>query len=647
MDSASDTAGGRLIAITGMGAVSAVGIGRRRLWAAIENGSDGIKQIERFDTSPFTTDLGAVVPDFTGLDGSAWTGCVRYAVTAGREALNQAGLDSREIGNERVGLVLGTILGGDDQLLHLLTATVADELCIGGPRLTVSTACSASTNALGLARELLCSGAVDAVLAGGVEFLTDQVFAGFHALGALSQAKCAPFSFPPGTTLGEGAGFVVLERVEQARRRSAEPLAELTGYGASCDAFHETAPDPTGSGIGRAIHGALGDSGLEAVDIGYINAHGSGTAANDVAEWTAVKRALGSRAEETPISSTKSIIGHAQGAAGALEVVVTTMAMRRRVVPQTQNHVRPRPGCPGDPVAGDRPRAHDYRHALSHNSGFGGANSAVVISRSGSHRPLPIGKRRRVCVLGFGEAGPEEVDSAELLDGASSRGLNRSSRVLTIAAIRALAAAGVSIRGDLRERSGIVLGAARVPQDSKRAFEQSVDRDGLAHLSAAAFSRIVLNAPAGACAKLLSLRGPNLALSTGPDSGMVAVFVAAQLLAGRDDVEILLTGGLERDRGDADSARLLLLGCGHAGDRCVTTGEIELDGWALAGPGQAHVARARALEMAGSDDGRTLASFGEIGDALEALEARSTQRAVVTWTGERSAAGCISLSRRL
>ena len=256
---------------------------------------------------------------------AAWGLCRQFAMRAAEEAVCQARLTAGPPPH-RIGFVLGTSLGDPDRDVHELAQDVVQNLDVAGPVITISTACSSSTSAIGIARDLLAMDAADAVITGGAAVLSPEVFAGFHALGVLSPGKCAPFSEPFGTTLGEGAGFLVLERSQSAFSRNAEPIATLAGYGLSADAHHETSPDPKGGGVYRAVRSALADASLQPSDVGYVNAHGSGTEANDPSEWRGIQRALGGEAT-VPVSSTKGAIGHTQGAAGALEVIVTILTM--------------------------------------------------------------------------------------------------------------------------------------------------------------------------------------------------------------------------------------------------------------------------------------------------------------------------------
>lgn len=612
------------VAITGLGAVCAFGSGTNALWSAIASGRDGIRPIDRYSTEAYTTKFGAMVPGYE--DRKGWRFCLEWAREAAQQALAEAG--PADVQPERLALVVGTNLASYKEYIHRLGDEIGDLLNVRGPRITLSTACTSSTNAIGLGRDLLLAGIADRVIAGGTDVLTPEVFAGFDALGLLSPQKCAPFSEPPGTTLGEGAGYVILETESFARSRGAAYDVVLRGYGLSADAHHATAPDPTGAGVARGISAALRDAGLSTSDIDYINAHGTGTAANDPAEWRAIQSVFGARATEIPVSSSKAQFGHAQGTAGALELIATLLCMRHGVIPPTLHFTKPRSRGPTDPVAQDLPRKAHVRHFVSTNSAFGGANAAVVVSRrenskAQAHTDEPSMVCQGISILGVGAVGAhgnrlEDFDRAwaarrklgtrvmdcniaDFIPTADPRGLEPSARFLTAAAASAVSAAGIVLRGSIRERSGIFSGLLRVSPDAGTIFDQSVDERGLARLSTTAFTKMVLNASAGACAKLMQLKGPTTTLTTGVGTGLSVLVYAAQFLSQRTDVDLLLAGAADEwsplDEGDqhTEGAACLALG------RTITNpqAKILLSGWGLAGPKQEDVAIDRACRMAG------------------------------------------------
>ena len=609
--------GGLRVVVTGMGAVSAIGHDCAALLDSVEHGVGGIAPIRRFDTGQFTVHTGAEVRGWAGeqnwevAPSEAWL-CIEFAFQAAREAINEARLNSRSFRPERMGLVFGTALGDLERPVHELGEELAARLGFEGPCLTACTACFSSTGAIGLGRDMVLDGRADVVLAGGADVLTAKVFAGFHALGVLSPDRCAPFSMPFGTSLGEGAGFLVLERDDVAAKRGIEPLVIVSGYGLSGDGYHETSPDPRGTGVERVMRAALTDAGIEPEDVGYVNAHGSGTEANDPSEWRGIQKGL-ERSAAVPVNSSKGAFGHAQGAAGALETIVTILMMRRGLLPPTLNFVGPRPLVPRDPIAGPRPRKARYDHAVCLNAAFGGANAAVVISRVPPARATSP-ERTPVGVLGLGMVsrfgigtdsweGREEIRDgsgrvppfsfAEVNSRIDPHGLDPASRYLTAAAALALRDIGDKVTNRARRDAGLVMGSVGSSPESLSVFGRSVTERGLSRVSASAFARIVLNAPAGFCSKLLGLQGPMTALTVGAGSGLAVIVLAAEIVSSRSDTRLVLAAGVD-ELGEEENARFKMPA--GEGAACVALGKLDEAGgpqtppritsWGIAGPGR-------------------------------------------------------------
>ena len=516
-------------------------------------------------------------------------------------------------------MVMGTSFGSPRLAMHEHAEKLAEHVGAKGPRLTVSTACTSSTNAIGLGCDLLRTGVADLVLAGGSDVLTPEMFAGFHALGVLCPERCAPFSEPAGMTLGEGAGFMVLERAGDAALRGARAEIEILGYGLSADAFHETSPDPSGAGVARAMRAALADAGLSPSDVGYVNAHGTGTSANDPAEWRALERVFGA---PVATSSSKGHLGHAQGAAGVLEALVTALALPRQVLPPTAHFSRRRRGCPVDPVAQERPRPTNYRRALSTNSAFGGANASVVLGAptEPASRAEELGPRIPH-IVGLGAVGAhghtldafEEVVASgrplggkvpafelnDLVPRVDTRNLDPSARFLTAAAASAVADAGLRIHGELRDKIGIIAGISRLSAVSSEAFWGSIERHGLPRISASAFARMMLNAAAGSCSLALQLRGPITTITGGRGSGLLALAHAADSIERRADADFLLAGAVDELASElpaedaGEGAACVLLGATSGGGAA-----IRVAGWGIAGPTSLRAAVAAALTKA-------------------------------------------------
>jgi 3-oxoacyl-[acyl-carrier-protein] synthase II len=605
------------VAISGLGVVSALGVGAEALWLGLAAGRDGIAGIDRFSTREFSVHTAALVPGFSGTEAEFLA--LAFARQAAREAVDQARLGLEPASPHRVSLVLGTSLASHPEGIHRLAEILADELGALGPRLTLSTACASSANAIGLGRDLLLAGLADVVIAGGTDSLTPEIFAGFDALGLLAPDRCAPFSMPTGTTLGEGAGFVVLERRERAKGRGVAALALVSGSGLTCDAFHATSPDPTGGGVARAVRAALSDAGLEPADIDYVNMHGTGTEANDPAEWRAIETVFGDLAASLAVSATKSVFGHGQGAAGVLELAASLVAMARGSVPQTLHHTGARPRCPVDPVAQRTPRAHPVRHALCNSSAFGGANAVLAIDGADTPAAARVVRRRGVFAIGAGVIGPsgEGIDALgrALAEGrragraapvplprgiaaAESRAFDPISRLLAIAAAGAIRDAGLSLRGPMRDRVGLFGALGRNSPSSTDELNRSIKERGLARISAPAYTRVVLNASVGACARAHSLRGPTTTLTTGAGSALVALVLAAEHLSSRGDADTLLVAsgdeiGEERPEAFFEGAACVALTAAP-----LRGPAVRIAGWGLAGPGRVEEAISAARAMA-------------------------------------------------
>lgn len=394
--------GGGAVAVTGLGAVSGFGWGIEPFRRGLAAGATAIRPFDRFDPAPYRTQIASQAPAHGAPRRSRrLTWADEFALFAAREALARAGLDEA-IGGPSAGVFFGASTGGMfeseayfEALLVGRGATVsrlaaqppsgpadavARALGVAGPVVTVAAACASATLALGDALEALRAGEVDIALAGGSDSLCRLTYAGFNSLRAVDARPCRPFRAErQGMSIGEGAGVLVLERAEHAARRGARPLAWLAGVGASCDAHHMTAPDPAGDGISRAVAAALADAGVEAGVIDFLNLHGTGTAANDVAEAKMVGRIFGDRAPWLPATSTKSLVGHLLGAAGAVEAIATVLAFVDGELHPTAGDGVADPALGVDLVLGTPRAVPEARRALSTNLAFGGANAACVL----------------------------------------------------------------------------------------------------------------------------------------------------------------------------------------------------------------------------------------------------------------------------
>jgi 3-oxoacyl-[acyl-carrier-protein] synthase II len=397
------------IAITGIGSINALGVGVPAFADGLRAGRCAVGELSVFPASGFRTSQAAEVRE---LRAPAWlASAVRrrasrsavLALIAAREAWDMAGLTPDDGGD--AGVVIGTTTGGmatgeegfrksmregsgKTALWEWLATPVSvpvDDVArvfgCRGPRLTVSTACSSGANALGIAADWIRAGRCARVLCGGTDSLCHMTYAGFNALQALDRVPCRPFERDrAGLTLGEGAALFVLEGWDRAHHRGAAILGELVSYGVSADAHHLTHPRPDGAGAILALQRALQEGGIAADTIDYVNAHGTGTPLNDAMETRALKAVLGARAYTVPISSTKSMIGHCLGAAGAIEALASLLAIREQFVPPTATLKNPDPECDLDYVPKtSRPAV--LRTVLSNSYGFGGNNTSLILRR--------------------------------------------------------------------------------------------------------------------------------------------------------------------------------------------------------------------------------------------------------------------------
>ena len=401
----------RRVAITGIGAVSALGATAAETWEGLVAGRCGIRPVSLFDTEGLATRNAAQIVELPPVDGldrrllKRASRADRLAVAASEEALRDAGLERGAIDPADAGVVLGAGAGGlfeaEGYYLDRIggglsrarvsrawgfsPATTTDllgaHLGFEGFTTTVMTACSSSTLAVGLAADAIRTGAAELMVTGGADALSRLTFMGFCALRAVDPERCRPFDRNRrGMSLGEGAGILVLEDMERARRRGARIRAELLGYGAACDAHHVTAPDPSGDGASRTMLAALQDAYVSADRIDYISAHGTATQFNDEAETRAIHHVLGARAPEVPVSSIKSMVGHCLGAAGAVEAVALVLTVETGILPPTAGLRDPDPDCDLDYVP-VKARAWPVRAALSNSFAFGGNNGAIVVGR--------------------------------------------------------------------------------------------------------------------------------------------------------------------------------------------------------------------------------------------------------------------------
>nr|WP_255458448.1 beta-ketoacyl-ACP synthase II [Gilliamella sp. ESL0250] len=415
-----DNVSKRRVVVTGMGMISPVGNTVESTWQALLAGQSGVELIEHFDTAPFATRFAAMVKNFNGedynisrKDARKMDYFIQYGIAAGMQAMQDAGIEITEENAKRIGCAIGSGIGGlglieenhsalvnggprkispffvPSTIVNMIAGHLSIIYGLKGPSITIATACSSGVHNIGHAARMIAYGDADAMLAGGGEKASTPLgIGGFGAARALSTNNDDPkgASRPwdkdrDGFVLGDGAGIMFLEEYEHAKKRGAKIYAELVGFGMSGDAYHMTSPPADGSGAALAMQCALRDAGINHEQVGYINAHGTSTPAGDKAETEAVKSIFKENANKVMVSSTKSMIGHLLGAAGAVESIFTVLALRDQAVPPTINLDNPDEGCDLDYVPHTARQVKNLEYALCNSFGFGGTNGSVLFKK--------------------------------------------------------------------------------------------------------------------------------------------------------------------------------------------------------------------------------------------------------------------------
>jgi 3-oxoacyl-[acyl-carrier-protein] synthase II len=408
----------RRVVVTGLGAVSPVGLSASAAWDSVVNGRSGIGHIEVFDVSEFSSRIGGSVRNFDITDyisekeSRKMDPFIHYGLAAGCQAFEHAGIEVTEQNAERIGVAIGAGIGGisgieighnaylkggprkispffvPSNIINMISGNLSIKYGLQGPNFAIATACTTGTHNIGEAARIIMYGDADVMIAGGAEMATSPTsLGGFASAKALSKRNDQPLlaSRPwdrdrDGFVLSDGAGVLVLEELEHARNRGATIYAELVGFGMSADAYHMTQPPAGGSGAALCMRSALRDAGLNPADIDYINAHGTSTPAGDIAETMALKTVFGGHAYKVGVSSTKSMTGHMLGAAGGIEAIFSVLALRDQVAPPTINLDNPDPECDLDFIP-HTARPLSMKYVMSNSFGFGGTNGTVIFKR--------------------------------------------------------------------------------------------------------------------------------------------------------------------------------------------------------------------------------------------------------------------------
>ncbi|WP_405484648.1 beta-ketoacyl synthase N-terminal-like domain-containing protein [Nocardia sp. NBC_00511] len=641
----------RRIVITSLGAITAHGVGAEELWQRVRGGEVAIAPLRELAIPGLPMAIGGEILDpprpkydyLTPLGLTDPEPAVDYALIAAEEAMAGAGLGVLEDGApprpdalpaHRWGVAFGSCnsgirsaekavrravaagravdvaelgLGDDRHLLLVPPQFCAEALSaafgLKGPVLSVNTACASSAHALAHAVEQIRAGRADAMLVGGSDALTETAYYGFNSVESLSSRPARPYSRDrDGLSLGAGAGMMVLVAAEVAAAAGAPIVAEVLGYGMSADGYHATAPHPQGAGAARAIRSAIDTAGLAPEDIPYINGHGTGTPKNDAAESNAVRAALGEAAQQVVLSSTKSMVGHLLGAAGAVEAIVAILGLRDQMAPPTAGYAERDPACGLDPAPNEA-RELSMRVAASNNFAFGGANACVVYGRPGTARPAPEpAPADEIVVTGIGVLMGAAADVDQLwaawsgstteaeqhkglrlarvttdpgaeIPAKSRRRMDRLGQLAVATSQQALAAAGLTAHDTV----GVVVGTGVGPMSSISRFFEPTVTGGPTQGSPAIFPNTVFNAAAGQVAMVLGAKGPTSTLTSGHAAGAAALGTAYDLLrAGRAEA-VLCTGADELSPYALDAYRGAGLFTGrHGRDYLLAEGSITL-----------------------------------------------------------------------
>lgn len=557
----------RRCVITGLGIVSAIGNDTEECFNSALTGRSGIKDVESFDTSNCYSHKGAEV-GLTNeqLANGRYDRTTALGIKAAGEALADAGIDMNSEDAAEIGVILGSCIAGaacvekyyNDKCngkegsledLRAMPATViagnvADFYNAGGITANIVNACAAGTLSIALAIDMIRGGKGDIFLAGGCDSFSSLAYAGFHALRALAPSDCSPFNHSDGITLGEGAGVLVVESYEHAVKRGAKIYCDVLGSGVSSDAYHITAPRPDGEGQMSVIRRAIKNSGLDFSDIDYVNAHGTGTAKNDESEFLSLKTMFEGN-DHVSVSSTKSMTGHCLGAAGAIEAVLTVKALAEGKLPPTTGYsdedLKILEEKSGDiDFIANQPRERDVNYAMSNSFAFGGNNASIVFARDPNKLNL-LCPKQELYVTGIGIVNGEydentntyttklesDVFKSYGIKSAFLRKLDRLSQLQLLSGVRALEDAGITVSEENENIIGICIGTNDGPMTEIANFQKGIIRDGIDKGSAFAFPNTVYNAAGGYLSIATGIKGYNVTIANGFQSGLQSVCAAA------------------------------------------------------------------------------------------------------------------------
>ncbi len=595
--------------ITGLGLVCAIGNDTDECFESAINGRTGIADVKSFDTSNCYSHKGAEVSKTNEeLAKGRYDRTTALGIKAAGEALNDAGIDPESGEASEIGVLLGSCIAGaacvekyynakvnggkgdiDDlksMPASVIAGNVADYYKAGGITANIVNACAAGTLSVAMAIDLIRGGKGEIFLAGGCDSFSSLAYAGFHALRALAPSDCSPFNHSDGITLGEGAGILVVESYEHAVKRGAKIYCDVLGSGVSSDAYHITAPRPDGEGQMSVITRAVKNSGLKFTDIDYVNAHGTGTAKNDESEFLSLSTVFKDN-KDLSVSSTKSMTGHCLGAAGAIEAVLTVKALKEGKLPPTTGYseedLEVLAEKSGDiNFIANKPVEKEIKYAMSNSFAFGGNNASIVFAKDPNLLNLTCPKQD-LYVTGVGIVSGEydeekksyiaKLDSdtfkAYGVKSAFLRKLDRLSQLQLLSGLKALEDAGVTVTPENESIIGICIGTNDGPMTEIANFQKNIIRDGIDKGSAFAFPNTVYNAAGGYLSIATGIKGYNVTIANGFQSGLQSICAAAgAIMFGYES--IMLASGTDEC---TDIDEELYSDLGFSGEGGMTLGE--------------------------------------------------------------------------
>ncbi|MCR6112590.1 3-oxoacyl-ACP synthase [Bacillus sp. A301a_S52] len=584
------------IAVTGIGILSSIGKNKHEVFESMKQNKSGIDFIKSFNPESFISEMGAEIkaynPNdyFTSEEEKDFDRCAQYAIISIQEALEEAKVDSTS--NLTIGLAFGTCNGGLNSLeeqrsleeldrdktrkypFYQQGDAVAKKFQLSGPVMTLNTACAASGNAIGYACDMIRHGYADMMIAGGSDSMSTSVYAGFNALKALNDKPCSPYNEQYGLSLGEGAAFIVLEPLEKALAREAKIYSVIEGYGLTSDAHHETAPQPDGYGIQKAVEMAMSQGNVSQEEIEYINTHGTGTKANDPAELRGLRSYFKDQFDDIYVSSSKAYFGHNLGAAASIEYVTTLLALEQGKLPATLHFSKAREGCDHPKLVTNSMHSYAPKYFLCNNSAFGGHNSSIL-SKNVSHPSYSTSKNEinhqanvksiAICSFGTIHARAHEDGSFLLnvfqnktsplhlefsLKNYNKTLYQRRMNPLTQYSIGAcdLALKKIPMEESEYEDLGLVFGTSRGSLKSAEKYLGSILNRGEENASSVYFPDMVLNSTAGKLAKVFNIKGFSSSHSSGGIDGLQAIHYGTTSILDGKQKAILVGAGDEQSR---------------------------------------------------------------------------------------------------